>query len=200
MKVTYEEIVTIQNYFPDLYINKEGSKILGELSFDAHYDGKQLHLNPSREKKIEIFHGYYEIEVYLNSLNTYELPSVFETGGKIIRFSQENNISPADLHLNGDGSCCLGIFTPGESANTTLSKFVIEIVFSFFAWQAYYSTYNRKPSWGEYSHAAWGFIEKNNEILMRMQNTGRNDPCPCGSGLKFKKCCLDQFQHFNRSV
>ena len=20
--------------------------------------------------------------------------------------------------------------------------------------------------------------------------TGRNDPCPCGSGKKFKKCCL----------
>jgi preprotein translocase subunit SecA len=20
---------------------------------------------------------------------------------------------------------------------------------------------------------------------------GRNDPCPCGSGLKYKKCCLD---------
>ena len=20
-------------------------------------------------------------------------------------------------------------------------------------------------------------------------NAGRNDPCPCGSGLKFKKCC-----------
>ncbi|EMM6942909.1 SEC-C domain-containing protein [Morganella morganii] len=20
--------------------------------------------------------------------------------------------------------------------------------------------------------------------------TGRNDPCPCGSGNKFKKCCL----------
>ncbi|NOR22499.1 MAG: hypothetical protein GQ476_07440, partial [Candidatus Aminicenantes bacterium] len=19
---------------------------------------------------------------------------------------------------------------------------------------------------------------------------GRNDPCPCGSGLKYKKCCL----------
>lgn len=23
-----------------------------------------------------------------------------------------------------------------------------------------------------------------------MQKTGRNDPCPCGSGLKFKKCCV----------
>jgi uncharacterized protein YecA (UPF0149 family) len=21
---------------------------------------------------------------------------------------------------------------------------------------------------------------------------GRNDPCPCGSGRKFKKCCLDK--------
>ncbi|HYA72113.1 MAG TPA: SEC-C metal-binding domain-containing protein, partial [Roseiarcus sp.] len=22
------------------------------------------------------------------------------------------------------------------------------------------------------------------------RNVGRNDPCPCGSGKKFKKCCL----------
>jgi preprotein translocase subunit SecA len=22
--------------------------------------------------------------------------------------------------------------------------------------------------------------------------TGRNDPCPCGSGKKYKKCCLDK--------
>jgi hypothetical protein len=24
------------------------------------------------------------------------------------------------------------------------------------------------------------------------KNVGRNDPCPCGSGKKFKKCCLQQ--------
>ena len=23
---------------------------------------------------------------------------------------------------------------------------------------------------------------------------GRNDPCPCGSGKKFKKCCIEQFE------
>jgi uncharacterized protein len=23
-----------------------------------------------------------------------------------------------------------------------------------------------------------------------MGDVGRNDPCPCGSGKKFKKCCL----------
>jgi len=25
-----------------------------------------------------------------------------------------------------------------------------------------------------------------------MAKTGRNDPCPCGSGKKYKACCLDQ--------
>jgi tetratricopeptide (TPR) repeat protein len=34
-----------------------------------------------------------------------------------------------------------------------------------------------------------------------MDKTGRNDPCPCGSGKKYKKCCLpkhqaDQHQQF----
>ena len=26
------------------------------------------------------------------------------------------------------------------------------------------------------------------------KNVGRNDPCPCGSGKKFKKCCLDAYR------
>ena len=24
------------------------------------------------------------------------------------------------------------------------------------------------------------------------EDTGRNDPCPCGSGKKYKKCCLNK--------
>jgi methionyl aminopeptidase len=27
-------------------------------------------------------------------------------------------------------------------------------------------------------------------MIMKHQRVGRNDPCPCGSGLKYKKCCL----------
>ncbi|MCA9066566.1 MAG: SEC-C domain-containing protein, partial [Planctomycetaceae bacterium] len=26
--------------------------------------------------------------------------------------------------------------------------------------------------------------------------TGRNDPCPCGSGKKYKKCCLKKQSEF----
>ncbi|MDQ1317346.1 MAG: uncharacterized protein QG588_998, partial [Candidatus Poribacteria bacterium] len=25
--------------------------------------------------------------------------------------------------------------------------------------------------------------------IQTISKTGRNDPCPCGSGLKYKKCC-----------
>lgn len=28
---------------------------------------------------------------------------------------------------------------------------------------------------------------------------GRNEPCPCGSGLKFKKCCIDK-PEYNKYV
>lgn len=28
-----------------------------------------------------------------------------------------------------------------------------------------------------------------------MEKVGRNDPCPCGSGKKFKKCCELKQQH-----
>ncbi len=30
-----------------------------------------------------------------------------------------------------------------------------------------------------------------NQVYIRKgSKTGRNDPCPCGSGKKYKKCCL----------
>ena len=29
-----------------------------------------------------------------------------------------------------------------------------------------------------------------------MEKTGRNDPCPCGSGKKYKKCCLPKINRY----
>jgi len=28
--------------------------------------------------------------------------------------------------------------------------------------------------------------------LVKRRKFGRNDPCPCNSGLKFKKCCINK--------
>ncbi len=31
----------------------------------------------------------------------------------------------------------------------------------------------------------------------KLSNVGRNEPCPCGSGKKFKKCCYHKIQPIN---
>jgi uncharacterized protein YecA (UPF0149 family) len=38
-----------------------------------------------------------------------------------------------------------------------------------------------------YSHGDGGEAPK--PVQRKSGKTGRNDPCPCGSGKKFKKCC-----------
>ena len=39
-----------------------------------------------------------------------------------------------------------------------------------------------------------GFF-KNQWPTMTAAKTGRNDPCSCGSGKKYKKCCLNRVLH-----
>lgn len=34
-------------------------------------------------------------------------------------------------------------------------------------------------------------IELDKTLVQKLKKTGRNDPCPCGSGKKYKKCCYD---------
>jgi hypothetical protein len=36
--------------------------------------------------------------------------------------------------------------------------------------------------------------------LVNIYKIGRNEPCPCGSGLKFKKCCLDPKEKPNKEI
>jgi hypothetical protein len=38
------------------------------------------------------------------------------------------------------------------------------------------------------------------KVETTMANTGRNDPCPCGSGKKYKRCCLDKDEAAEREV
>ena len=32
-------------------------------------------------------------------------------------------------------------------------------------------------------------VQKSSKTVVKPPKVGRNDPCPCGSGKKFKKCC-----------
>jgi SEC-C motif-containing protein len=41
----------------------------------------------------------------------------------------------------------------------------------------------------------WYFVEGNvlppKQVVRETPKVGRNEPCPCGSGKKYKKCCSD---------
>ena len=37
--------------------------------------------------------------------------------------------------------------------------------------------------------ASHGEGEKGSKTVVKAPKVGRNDPCPCGSGKKYKKCC-----------
>jgi SEC-C motif-containing protein len=43
-----------------------------------------------------------------------------------------------------------------------------------------------------YEDGCWYYVD--GELIedgaLRSGKTGRNEPCPCGSGKKYKKCCL----------
>lgn len=42
---------------------------------------------------------------------------------------------------------------------------------------------------GEWLYVTGDLLEDGKPAEIRPNKTGRNDPCPCGSGKKFKKCC-----------
>lgn len=38
-------------------------------------------------------------------------------------------------------------------------------------------------------------LKSKGHTLVRICKIGRNQPCPCMSGKKFKKCCIDKVKH-----
>ena len=46
-----------------------------------------------------------------------------------------------------------------------------------------------------FDEEAFQHLIMNNEDqqpIIKQKEPGRNDPCPCGSGKKYKKCCLNK--------
>ena len=49
--------------------------------------------------------------------------------------------------------------------------------------------YNSTPLWTLKGTTALELEERSKTIIRTEKKVGRNDPCPCGSGKKYKKCC-----------
>ena len=44
----------------------------------------------------------------------------------------------------------------------------------------------------DYDDEVLDYDEESITVVRHQPTVGRNDPCPCGSGKKFKKCCLNK--------
>ena len=209
--ISEEDIQRITLEQPGLSYDTRGHRIIGTLEFSAEYDKKSGWLTPLQEPTDQgngkAIHDSFEIELRLefqpSAFNPW--PPVIETGSRIQRIMEKHQIADiADLHCYPDLSenrCCLGI-QAATGSKIEIAKFVRELVVPFFYRMAYVDRHGlqaaRMDLWGEYPHSS---IEAHRQYLAELQNMrkiGRNQPCPCGSGAKYKRCHLAEVEQGTR--
>lgn len=213
MRSADTDIDWLRFFFPSLVYDSKAQKITGELSFCACYD------EATKEVRIELLDrdddirksqsflcDVFEIEISLEpaAVESNGWPRVREVGGRYRAIAQKCNVEVNDLHFFPDGACCLGI-QYSEDPNLTLQGFLSRRVIPFFYRLSYTDRFgidaSCKDLWGEYTHGDKGFREHEKEMLAFARlDPGRNTSCPCGSGIKYKKCCLDEVQAVRRQV
>jgi hypothetical protein len=123
---------------------------------------------------------------------------------------EKSKIIPRDVdwHISNEGACCYDIdhnLIALSKKGIYMPDFIAEKIYSYFANQLYKIS-EKKYAGQEYAHYLEGTIQYYEEehkllsehtivlFLERIISSikiGRNDDCPCGSGLKVKRC------HFN---
>ena len=207
MNLTDIDINWLRRCFPSLLYMPEDKKIVGELSFCACYD------KATDEMKIELFgpvtdiresDGFlcdvFEIEIRIGTefIGKNGWPVIHEVGGRRELIAERHGVREIDLHFYSDTkSCCLGIRHSREKLS--LSQFMCDLVIPFFYRLSYVNRFGieaaRENLWEEYSHGDEGFKEHERDMVnIGRLSIGRNKPCPCGSGRKYKNCCLDEVQ------
>lgn len=202
MKILESDITWLKATFPNLRYNAEAQRIAGELDFCAAFNKRSGRMQFGSDPTARTLYTYicdvFEIEIHLDpgSIQENGWPKVYEVGGRHIRIAEKNKVEPIDLHFYADGACCLGIRYAREK-NLTIERFLYQWVIPFLYRLSYTDSYGleaaRTDLWGEYSHGDQGLVEHIEEMLrFARSGLGQDSPCPCGSGVKFKKCCLDE--------
>ncbi len=207
MRITDSDIRWLRLHFPNLYYDADSHKILGELDFRAVYDqvsGKVTIAGLAEETDF-LIQDVFEIEIYVDDLDMNGWPKVFEVGGKYRRIAEKCEVPIIDLHIYPHNhACCLGL-KYRDNQRLCIEDFLDELVIPFFYRLSYTDKFGidraRRDLWGEYSHGDKGQIEHFLEIVdIARHNPGRNDPCPCGSGKKYKKCHLGEVESLKNSL
>jgi hypothetical protein len=159
------------------------------------YESWQSLLNEQTDQSFEDFWKAYsdtEVKAYGHLLKTPKQPlegtfgqlaQLFETQPQLfmgfldgIQSSLENPF-PLDA-ITEDTPLSLKVNL--EKLYFNMLKAEAEHLYSLPEWDAIFSEAEKKKIFDDY---------RKSRTIIKEKQPGRNDPCPCGSGKKFKKCC-----------
>ncbi|WP_125154145.1 SEC-C metal-binding domain-containing protein [Clostridium rectalis] len=145
----------------------------GEAAFWNEYGA----VEKSIYSKILAKHGT-EIKGNINSLSTeFEVSSIFFMG--FLDGVNESLVETIDLEkVEEDTDISLNIDYEKLYFNMLDAK--ADYLYNLPQWDAIFSLEKRKEI-----HTKW----KDSKTVVNTNKIGRNEPCPCGSGKKYKKCC-----------
>lgn len=170
------------------------AKLLNE--FEAYIDGEgTAHLRGAFSVYSEHGHLYESVRLRIDYPSTFpfrnQSPSVY------LESHRDRWKNGRDSHIEPNWRLCL--FVPGESGvDFSLSSSLNDLFGITHTFLLKERVYQRRLVREQISDdiAKWPGkarshgIEGVREAIRDMGIVGRNDPCPCGSGLKFKSCHL----------
>ena len=208
-----EDIQSVTLEQPGLSYDHRNHRIIGTMEFFAEYDKSDGWLTPASQSTDQgsgkAIQDAFEIEIRLefqpSAFNPW--PPVVETAGRIQRIMEKHQIADiADMHCYpglSENRCCLSI-QAATGYKIEVAKFVRELVVPFFFRVAYVDRHGlqaaRTDLWGEYPHSAMEASRQYLAELLSMRKSARNQPCPCGSGRKYKRCHLTEVEQGTRGA
>lgn len=210
------EILAIQHAYPRLWYDRDNQVLCGLISFAALWMPtiERIELNPHiNNNKYDEYFIEDEYRICVSTTSETSIAShrdVYIIGNVPNLISKKEKCQLKDLHLQKISSypythkCCLLLGDP-EVANKPLLEFINEAIIPFLYRLSYISEKGmqkaRETLWDEYSHENEGrleYLKEHKESMDKMRETERNHSCPCGSNIKFKKCCIDKFKAFTQ--
>ncbi len=98
---------------------------------------------------------------------------------------------PAEWKTRHVLDCCINLFPEAVTDDRPITENIVPVLVSFFMFTGENNLIPLSEEMAEIIPEYEGEISGSATMLPESgtQKVGRNDPCPCGSGKKYKKCC-----------
>lgn len=159
---------------------------------------KELAYLERNQEEYDAFWGEYlpkEQTIYVELLNNFEEPF----SGTVTELADKFNLDTTTFlgFLDGINSS----LTTEIELETLTEESTVELAIDFA--KLYFNMHDASADW-LYNLEEWAPILTEEEridikkeynrskIVVKDKKIGRNEPCPCGSGKKYKQCCLNK--------